>query len=74
MLESLAWSEHLILYHRQRAVALKMIMKEWARNPLSPLPARVLLRRFLPVSVVARVVKLKNRSRKPVASYAKSVP
>jgi glycosyltransferase involved in cell wall biosynthesis len=74
MLEGLAWSEHLILYHRQRVVALKMIMKEWARNPLSPLPARVLLRRFLPVSVVARVVKLKNRSRKPVASYAKSVP
>ena len=75
MLESLAWSEHLILYHRQRAVALKMIMKEWARHPLSPLPARVILRRFLPVSLVARVVKLKNSSRrKPqvLTSYSPS--
>ena len=70
MLESLAWSEDLILYHRQGAVAMKMIMKEWARNPLSLLPARVMLRRFLPVSLVARVVKLKNRSRTSVTSYA----
>ncbi len=63
MLEALAWSEHLVLYHQQRAVALKMIAKEWLRNPLSLLPGRVLLRRFLPVSVVAGVVKLKKRSR-----------
>lgn len=72
MLEALAWSEHLVLYHRQRAVALKMITKEWLSNPLSPLPARVLLRRFLPVTFVARVVKLKNRSRGPqlVANYS----
>ena len=70
MLETLAWSEHLVLYHEQRAVAFKMIAKEWFRNPLSAQPGRVLLRRFLPVSVVARVVKLKNRSRLPVSSYA----
>ena len=63
MLESLAFSEHLILYHRQRGVALKMVMREWMGNPFSPLPLRVLLRRLLPVSMVARVVKLKNRSR-----------
>jgi len=63
MLESLAFGEHLILYHRQRAVALKLIMREWVANPFSPLPLRVLLRRLLPVSMVARVVKLKNRSR-----------
>jgi glycosyltransferase involved in cell wall biosynthesis len=62
MLESLFWSEHLILYHRQRAVALKMIAREWCRNPLSALPPCVLLRRFLPVSLVAKVVKFKNRS------------
>jgi len=72
MLESLAFAEHLILYHQQRAVALKMIMREWLANPFSPLPLRVLLRRLLPVPMVARVVKLKNRSRVSaplVASY-----
>jgi glycosyltransferase involved in cell wall biosynthesis len=63
MLETLAWSEHLILYHQQRVVAFKLIAKEWLRNPLSLQPARVLLRRLLPDSMVARVVKLKNRSR-----------
>jgi glycosyltransferase involved in cell wall biosynthesis len=63
MLETLMWSEHLILYHQQRAVALKLILQEWWANPLSLLPARVLLRRFLPVPLVGRVVKLKNRSR-----------
>jgi glycosyltransferase involved in cell wall biosynthesis len=72
MLESLAWAEHLVLYHRQRVVALKLITKEWLHNPLSPLPARVLLRRFLPVAFVGRFVKLKNRSRKPrlIANYS----
>lgn len=65
MLEALAWSEHLVLYHRQRAVALRMIAREWLGNPFSPLPARVLLRRFLPVSLVARIVKLKNRQAPP---------
>ena len=71
MLETLSWSEHLILYHQQRAIAFKMIANEWLRNPLSLQPVRVLLRRFLPVSVVARVVKLKNRSVGPVTSYAR---
>jgi glycosyltransferase involved in cell wall biosynthesis len=63
MLESLAFAEHLILYYPQRSVALRMIFREWFANPLSPLPLRVLLRRLLPVSMVARVVKIKNRSR-----------
>jgi hypothetical protein len=63
MLESLAFSEHLILYHKQRSVAVRMIMREWLANPFSPLPLRVLLRRLLPVPMVASVVKLKNRSR-----------
>ncbi len=62
MLEALAWSEHLVLYHRQRALALKMIAREWLRNPTSTLPARVFLRRFLPTSLVAQVVKVKQRS------------
>ncbi|HET9787653.1 MAG TPA: hypothetical protein VFP47_10990, partial [Pyrinomonadaceae bacterium] len=55
--------EHLLLYHHQRALALKMIAKEWFRNPLSMQPGRVFLRRFLPTPVVGRVVKWKNRSR-----------
>lgn len=62
MLETLAFSEHLVLYHNQRRVALGMIMREWLANPLSSMPLRVLLRRMLPVSMVARIVKLKNRS------------
>jgi len=63
MLEELAWSEHLVLYHRQGALAFKMMAKEWLRNPLSVEPGRVFLRRFLPVSVVAGIVKMKQRSR-----------
>jgi glycosyltransferase involved in cell wall biosynthesis len=68
MLEALAWSEHLILYHQQRALAFKMIAKEWLRNPRSAQPWRVSLRRFLPASLVGRVVKLKNRHHGPVSS------
>lgn len=60
MLEALAWSEHLILYHQQRGAATKLIGREWLRNPLSPLPPRVLLRRLLPGSLVKRIVKVKQ--------------
>ncbi|MEP6740883.1 MAG: glycosyltransferase family 4 protein [bacterium] len=63
LLEGLAFAEHLWLYHKQRRVAFKMITREWLANPFSPLPARVLLRRMLPVSMVARIVKAKNGSR-----------
>jgi hypothetical protein len=73
MLESLAFSEHLMLYHRQRGVAVKMIAREWFANPVSVWPARVLLRRLLPVSLVARVVRIKNRTQgvpPPVADFA----
>src|SRR6202158_3699406 len=38
MLEALAWSEHLILYHRQRTAALKLIARAWMTNPFSLLP------------------------------------
>ena len=62
MLESLAWSEHLILYQRQRGEALKMILREWLGHPLSLLPLRVLLRRLLPVSLVARIVMVKHKT------------
>lgn len=70
MLESLAFAENLILYHRQRAAGLKMILREWGSNPISPLPLRTLLRRLLPATMVARVVKLKNRSRSTPALTA----
>ena len=66
MLEKLAWCEHLLLYHKQPALAVRMAVKEWWLNPLSPLPLRILLRRLLPVSVVARVVKLKNGRQRPL--------
>jgi glycosyltransferase involved in cell wall biosynthesis len=62
MLETLAWSEGLV-YHGQRALAARLILKEWRQNPGSFLPARMLLRRFLPDRVVAGIVKVKNRSR-----------
>ena len=66
MLENLTWSESLMLYHKQPALAVRMILKEWQSNPLSSLPVRLLLRRLLPVSVVTRIVRLKNKRRQPV--------
>ncbi len=61
MLEALAWSEHLVLYHKQRLTALKLISREWLQNPSSIEPARVMLRRFLPVSLVGAIVNAKHR-------------
>ena len=60
MLEALAWSEHLILYHDQRAAALRLITQAWMSSPLSLMPPRVLLRRFMPTRLVRGIVKLKN--------------
>jgi len=60
MLEALAWSEHLILYHQQRAVAVKLILQQWVNNPFSLMPPRVILRRFMPGRIVQAIVKLKN--------------
>ncbi len=60
MLEAMAWSEHLILYHRQRAAALKLITRSWMKNPFSLLPPRVILRRFMPMRIVKKIVRLKN--------------
>ncbi|MDQ1637042.1 MAG: hypothetical protein QOF62_381 [Pyrinomonadaceae bacterium] len=70
MLEALAWSEHLFLYQRQRALAARMILREWVKSPASLLPVRVFLRCFLPVSFVKRVVKFRNRKHGPLDSYA----
>ena len=61
LLESLAWAENLILYQDQRGAALRLIMKAWAANPASARPLRVLLRRFLPGSVVRPIVRMKAR-------------
>ena len=60
MLEAMAWSEHLILYHRQRTAALKLIIRAWIRNPWSLLPPRVILRRFMPARIVQTIVRVKN--------------
>jgi glycosyltransferase involved in cell wall biosynthesis len=60
MLEAMAWSEHLILYHQQRAVALKLIARAWIAHPFSLMPARVILRRFMPTRIVQAIVRLKN--------------
>jgi glycosyltransferase involved in cell wall biosynthesis len=60
MLEAMAWSEHLILYHRQRTAALKLIARAWMTNPFSLLPPRVILRRFMPTRIVQKIVRLKN--------------
>jgi hypothetical protein len=62
MLEALVWSEQLILYHQQRTVALKLILRQWIENPFSLLPLRVILRRFIPRRIVKAVVRLKNGS------------
>lgn len=59
LLENLDWAEALVLQN-QRATALKMICQEWASHPFSSLPSRRLLRLFLPLSFVTRMVKWKH--------------
>lgn len=63
--EALLWSENLIQYHGEPGMGLRMIVATWLRNPLSTLPLRALLRRFLPVPVVASAVALKRRLHAP---------
>lgn len=60
MIEAMAWSEHLVLYHQQRTAALKLITQAWMKNPWSLLPPRVILRRFMPTRIVQAVVRLKH--------------
>jgi glycosyltransferase involved in cell wall biosynthesis len=61
MLESLAWSENLVLYQNQHLAALRMILGAWKNNPSSLEPPRVLLRRFLPETLVRRIVGAKKK-------------
>jgi hypothetical protein len=63
MLEALAWSENLVLYQNQRGAALKLIANAWRKHPFSPQPARVFLRRFLPLPVTKAIVNAKRRLR-----------
>jgi glycosyltransferase involved in cell wall biosynthesis len=72
MLESLAWAENLILYQQQRTAALSLIWRAWRANPTSLLPARTLLRRFLPVTLVKSVVQLKRTLRSRTRSLRPS--
>src|SRR5258708_20504625 len=34
MLEAMAWRDHLLLYHRQRTLAVKLTTRPWPTNPL----------------------------------------
>jgi glycosyltransferase involved in cell wall biosynthesis len=61
MLETLAWAENLVLYQQQRGAALSLIWSAWRANPGSLLPARTVLRRFLPVILVKHAVTFKRR-------------
>ena len=61
MLEDLAWAENLVLYQSEHGAALKLILKAWADNPLSPMPVRVFLRRFLPERITRGVVATKRK-------------
>ena len=61
MLEDLAWAENLVLYQSEHVAAIKLIGRAWASNPLSILPLRVFLRRFLPDSVTRGVVAVKRK-------------
>lgn len=64
LMEVIVFAEHLLSDPHHRAVAVKMIAKEWAANPSSFLPLRVLLRGLLPYSWVSNVVKFKNKFRR----------
>jgi Glycosyltransferase len=64
MLESLAWSENLVLYQNQKGAALRMIAGAWKENPKSLEPPRVFLRRFLPDGLVKGIVGLKHRAKR----------
>ena len=61
MLEDLSWAENLVLYQSEHGAALKLIVKAWAENPLSPMPVRVFLRRFLPERITRGVVVTKRK-------------
>ena len=61
MLEDLAWAENLVMYQSEHLAALKLIARAWTANPLSIMPLRVFLRRFLPDSVTRGVVAVKHR-------------
>ena len=60
MLESLAWGEHLVLYQRQWATGMRIMMREWFRNPTSSRPLRMMLRTQLPGAIVTKTVELKK--------------
>jgi hypothetical protein len=69
-MESLAWSEHLLLYQRQRAVATRIMLGQWLKNPASLLPLRMLLRSFLPAKLVKRIVEFRKGKRPQLDSFA----
>jgi hypothetical protein len=58
ILEELVWAESLML-QGQRTVGFRIIAETWARNPLSSLPPRFLLRNLLPPRLVQAMVRAK---------------
>jgi glycosyltransferase involved in cell wall biosynthesis len=58
LLEQLAWAEALI-NQRQRSLAFRTLIREWARHPTSPLPLRQLLRHFLPQPVTSSLARVR---------------
>ena len=58
LLEQLAWAEALI-NQRQRSLAFRTLIRQWARHPTSPLPLRHLLRHFLPQPVTSSLTRVR---------------
>lgn len=58
ILEELVWAEALML-QGQRALGFRIIAGMWAKNPLSSIPPRFLLRNLLPQRLVKSMVRAK---------------
>lgn len=59
IVEELVWAEALML-DGQRALGIRTIATTWAKNPLSSLPPRFLLRNVLPHRIVRAIVRAKS--------------
>jgi glycosyltransferase involved in cell wall biosynthesis len=59
ILEDLIWAEALIM-QGHRALALKIMIESWLRDPLSSRPPRVLFRNLLPESIVRALVRVRQ--------------
>jgi hypothetical protein len=60
LLETLGWTEHLLLVKGQKKEAFRLLAKAWMAEPTSIEPLRVFFRRYLPVGLVRRIVSAKH--------------